>query len=260
MKNKLYYAFILFITLGSCNADSSSHLKEYNEKGMLAKGAFLNDTIKIGEHIAFYKNGEIQSKATYDSSGRINGEALLFYKNGQLWQKRHFVHGNLNGRYVEYYENGNLNLKGFHFMNNFVGNIYHYDTSGKLLAYNFNDFSGRNKVYVAFDENGKITDQIGIEQFSEDSIDLLQNDTLQHDTIQLYLLLAEIPRTQVHANIIELDPKNQVIRSHPQVTGDSLIARTIPISTSLSTLRIISEQYNKTNNKRKVLVSDYKVK
>jgi hypothetical protein len=62
----------------------------------------------IGPVTDYYRNGQVEMKATYSPVGDLDGEAVFYYPNGQTKMRGHFTTGQMTGQWFCYAENGIL--------------------------------------------------------------------------------------------------------------------------------------------------------
>jgi len=60
-----------------------------------------------GEHIDYYKSGEILSKS-WHLDGKLNGESIRYYESGELGSKINYLDGNLHGESISYLISGKI--------------------------------------------------------------------------------------------------------------------------------------------------------
>ena len=68
------------------------------------------DGIQHGEHVQFYKNGQISLKGEY-KNGKEDGEFFNYMENGELVSEIHMKNGIEHGPWIEYRSNGEIATK-----------------------------------------------------------------------------------------------------------------------------------------------------
>lgn len=260
--NKAYILILLFLTnFSSCKNDSSKRYIQNKRAGIIeSEGIFLNDTVKVGLHKTYFPNGRIKSSDTYDDFGKLNGESLLYYENGKVWQKRIFENDSLSRDFFEFSPNGNLKTKAFYFKGRRVGDIFFYNEDGHLKNYNFIDFYGNNLIYGDYGVDTREINEIqGIDQFLEDTLDIFSSKNRNQDTLELCLIIAHVPYTDVKMKINELDKNDAVLREYSlSVDRTFLRLRFHPLD-SMRKLRVIGILYDSIDNKRRTIISDHRI-
>jgi hypothetical protein len=259
--NKASILILLFLAhFSSCKNDYSKRYIQKKRAGVIeSEGFFLNDTVKVGMHKTYFPNGRIKSIDMYDDLGKLNGESLIYYENGKVWQKRIFENDSLSKDFFEFFPNGNLKTKAFYFKDRRVGDIFFYEESGHLKNYNFIDFYGNNLIYGDYGVGDRKINEIqGIDQFLEDTLDVVPYNKKSQDTLELYLIIAHVPYTDVKMKINELDKNDSVLHEYSLSTDKTFLRLRFRPLDSMRKLRIIGVLYDSIDSKRKTIISDHR--
>ena len=90
-------------------------------------------TIKNGESIKYYKNGNIKMRGMM-KDGKREGLWKSWYDNAFPWSETEFKEGIKNGKTVTWYENKQKRYEGFYTNDEESGHWTYWDQNGKVVA------------------------------------------------------------------------------------------------------------------------------
>ena len=123
------------------NQNGLNEIYYKNGKGNIKEKYFLKDGLNDGLKIKFYESGEIDSKRNYrgyyltlrgTKYPHFHGEHVYFYKNGQVKKEMMYLQGKQIGNERNYYKNGQLSWECYYSDNSLLGKYKSYYKNGQL--------------------------------------------------------------------------------------------------------------------------------
>jgi len=118
--------------------------EEYYDNGKLKyKGSYI-DSIPVGLHKYFSKDGSVQTGMIYNEIGKLLGEGLVddnekkqgswkfYYESGELLSRGRYLDDKRIDEWLFYYRNGNLEEKGKYIKGNPVGEWNWFHENGNI--------------------------------------------------------------------------------------------------------------------------------
>lgn len=253
IKRTLYLIIIAFnfaLFCDSCKEKSKIKIKKtYFPSGKIETyGHYLNDSTPIDTFYIFYKNGNIERKVVFDSTGKPEGIAQLYFENGRLKSKKNYVNGLVQGISSIYDSLGNLDTKAFWYNNKMVGDFYEF-RNNILSQYRFSDFQKRLANIIDYDSTGRVEKEINLVPFI-DSVKLTTNEK-DVDTCSVLVVISN-PVNKSNKIIVEYlnHSKNKIGIDSTQEGNERVFYKErIFKANELGYIEVIGKQYDSTTRK-----------
>ncbi len=109
--------------------------KIYSFEGiLLEEGRVDEDGSKMGDWKLFYADGKLKAKGFYDSRGRKDRKWFFYFPNGQIEQEGTYSADRLHGEWKWFFENGELRKLETYLYGEKEGAYREYDKTGNLLV------------------------------------------------------------------------------------------------------------------------------
>jgi len=105
----------------------------YNNTKCLKEEMNYKKGILNGEHLSYYKNGNLKRKGSYNM-GQMNGKWVVYDTGGNRIHEIEYKNDTLSGNFMSWYPTGIIKVKGNYTNNRQTGNWVFYDEFGVILS------------------------------------------------------------------------------------------------------------------------------
>lgn len=147
---------IFFISIAviwvSCRNNNAIYT-HYDNGAVYEKYFVDKDSMKHGQYIQFYENGDTLETSQY-IHGKLEGIRKLYYTGNRTEIMEKYEMGMLNGPYRVFYEDGNLNLIAPYKNNVLEGELKKYYPNGSIMEEVEFKNNEENGSFTEYYENG----------------------------------------------------------------------------------------------------------
>jgi len=126
---KQFFILLSSLFIISC---SNNQVEVLNEQGtIIERFQILEDSTKHGSYEAYFDDGKIKEKSSFDN-GEYDGKRILYFKNGNIEIEEVYSNNTLDGPFKAYWDNGNINIEVDYKNGQMNGQLKRYYKTGSI--------------------------------------------------------------------------------------------------------------------------------